>query len=37
MMYFALLLLIVGDYIFTNRENVWFAVQSQLMSMEDKK
>lgn len=28
--YIALMLLVVGDYIFTNRENVLFALQSEI-------
>ena len=30
MIYFALLLLIVGDYVFTNRENVAFAIENEI-------
>lgn len=33
MMYFALALLVVGDYIFTNRENVWFTMQTKIMPL----
>ena len=30
MIYVAFALLLIGDYIFTNRENVMFAVQNEM-------
>lgn len=26
----ALMLLVIGDYVFTNRENVWLAIQNEV-------